>query len=151
QALFSRALLQACDALDGVADGVIDNVTACNKRFDPATANYTSGGTTFPLQCPGAKNATCLSPQQVQAVKNIQAGPRTNRKYARAPAGAEVNDPVTNVVQGYAYDGGFFATTGIPSRKIGNPTGVPGDFSLGVGSFGFGFLCPHQPTYYTFG
>jgi hypothetical protein len=151
QALFSRALLQFCDPLDGVSDGVVDNVPACNNRFDPATANYTSGGVTYPLQCTGAKNATCLSPAQIAAVKNIKQGPRSNGKAVRSPAGQEAPDHVKAIVQGYAYDGGFFATTGIPSRKIGNPTGVPGDFSLGVGSFGYGFLCPHQPTYYTFG
>ncbi len=150
QALFERALLQACDALDGVADGVVDNVTTCGRRFDPLTASYTSGGVTYPLLCPGAKDSTCLSLAQIQAVKNINQGPRSNGKFVHAPAGVEVNDPVSNVVQGYAYDGGYFATTGIPSRKIGNPGGVGGDFSLGVGSFGYGFLCPHQPTYYTF-
>jgi feruloyl esterase len=40
-------------------------------------------------------------------------------------------------------------TVGIPARKIGTPTGVPGDFSLGVGTFGYGYLSPAMPTYYT--
>jgi hypothetical protein len=44
QALLETALLQACDALDGVPDGVIDNLPACKAKFDPATATYTSGG-----------------------------------------------------------------------------------------------------------
>src|SRR5262249_10345378 len=62
QTLLETALLQACDALDGVADGVIDNQPACRASFDPATATYTSGNATFRLQCTGPKNATCLSP-----------------------------------------------------------------------------------------
>src|SRR6266700_3489837 len=39
QGLFETALLQACDALDGVVDGVVDNVPSCVGGFDPATAN----------------------------------------------------------------------------------------------------------------
>jgi hypothetical protein len=59
------------DALDGVADGVIDNPPACKAKFDPATATYTAGGATFPLQCTGPKDATCLSPAQIHAAKSV--------------------------------------------------------------------------------
>jgi tannase/feruloyl esterase len=150
QALLETALLQTCDALDGVADGVVDNLPACKAKFDPATATYTSGGATYRLQCTGAKNATCLSPAQIQAVKNINKGPR-NRKgqEVAAPAGAIARDHVTNIAQGYAWDGGWMTTVGIPTRKIGSPGRVPGDFSLGVGTFGYAFLSPAQPTFYT--
>src|SRR3984957_13976842 len=37
QKLFTSALLAACDHLDGVVDGVIDNLRACHAKFDPAT------------------------------------------------------------------------------------------------------------------
>ncbi|MFX5622719.1 tannase/feruloyl esterase family alpha/beta hydrolase, partial [Acinetobacter baumannii] len=37
RALFD-ASMQACDTLDGVKDGLISNVAACNASFDPATA-----------------------------------------------------------------------------------------------------------------
>jgi pimeloyl-ACP methyl ester carboxylesterase len=37
QKLFTRALLAACDKLDGTADGVVDDVPACRATFDPAT------------------------------------------------------------------------------------------------------------------
>jgi Tannase and feruloyl esterase len=99
QALLETALLQACDALDGVADGVIDNLPACKAKFDPATATYTSGGATFPLQCTGPKNATCLSPAQIQAVKKINQGPRNSAGQAIAvPAGTVANDPTSRTV-----------------------------------------------------
>ena len=155
QALFETALLQACDVLDGVADGVIDNVPACTARFNPATAMYTDytgalgpANTTYPLQCTGAKNATCLSPAQIQAAVQINQGPRMNGGPISDPAGAVAPDPVSNVAQGYEYDGGWFATTGIPSRKIGtsSATSLPGDFSLGVGTAGYLFLSPLCPT-----
>jgi len=138
QGLFETALLQACDALDGVTDGVIDNLPACWAKVDPETATYTDyagalgpPNTTYPLQCPGAKNATCLSPAQIQAAKSINLGPRSN--------GA----------QGYAYDGGWMTTVGIPARKIGSSssTSLPGDFTLGVGTFGYTYIDSGDPTY----
>jgi tannase/feruloyl esterase len=150
QALLETALLQTCDALDGVADGVVDNLAACNAVFDPATATYTSGGVVHQLQCIGPKNATCLSADQIQAVKKTNVGPRTSGGLAiAAPAGAVVKDHVSNIAQGYAWDGGWMTTQGIPTRKIGPPNNVPGDFRLGVGTFGYAFLSPAQPTYYT--
>jgi Tannase and feruloyl esterase len=148
QALLETAILQTCDALDGVADGVVDNLPACIAKFDPATATYTSAGVTFKLQCTGAKNATCLSPAQIQAVKKINAGPRSNGNPIAAPAGAVVEDAVSNIAQGYSWDGGWMATAGIPARKIGSASTVPGDFAIRVGQFGYAFIYPPQPTYY---
>jgi hypothetical protein len=156
QALLETALLQACDALDGVADGVIDNPPTCKAKFDPASATYTSGGATFPLQCTGPKNATCLSPAQIQAVKNINQGPRNSAGQAiAAPAGAVAKDPVTNIAQGFAWDGGWMSTTGIPLNIIGGPGTVPGDLNEVPNAsgesgteFGYADLSPAQPTVY---
>ena len=158
QSLFETALLQSCDALDGVTDGVIDNVPACVARFNPVTATYTDyagalgpANTTYPLQCTGAKNATCLSPAQIQAAIQINQGPRSNgTSVVVAPAGQVAADPVSSVSQGYQYDGGWMATTGMPSRKIGtsSATSLPGDFTLGVGTFGYLFTSPACPTCY---
>ena len=36
--LLLSAAMEACDDLDGVRDGLISNVRACQERFDPATA-----------------------------------------------------------------------------------------------------------------
>ena len=47
-----RALLAACDAKDGLADGVISHPSAC--QFDPAV-----------VQCQGAEGHDCLTPAQV--------------------------------------------------------------------------------------
>jgi len=148
QALFTTAILQACDALDGVADGVIDNLPACQAKFDPATATYVSGGTTLPLQCPGVKNSTCLSPEQIQAVKNINQGPRTNSgQPIQAPAGKVAPDHSDPTAQGYAYDGGWMAAAGIPARTIGSPTSPPGDYGLGLTIATYAFISPPDPTF----
>jgi len=62
--LIVNGLLQACDALDGLKDGMIFNVKACH--FDPAV-----------LQCAGAKREGCLSSSQVDALHTAFSGPVT--------------------------------------------------------------------------
>ncbi|MGC9973300.1 MAG: tannase/feruloyl esterase family alpha/beta hydrolase [Bryobacteraceae bacterium] len=59
------AALAACDALDGVKDGVIENPSRC--RFDPSV-----------LQCDGAETDQCLTAPQVIALKKLYAGGRTS-------------------------------------------------------------------------
>lgn len=77
-ALVSNGILQACDALDGVADGMVQHFSAC--RFDPAV-----------LQCAGAKDDSCLSAAQVGALQAVFDGPR-NSAGDRLYAG-QVTDP----------------------------------------------------------
>ena len=59
--LLNNAVIAACDALDGVTDGVIDDPRKCT--YDPAV-----------LQCTGADSATCLTSVQVAAAKQIYGG-----------------------------------------------------------------------------
>jgi feruloyl esterase len=59
--LVREAILNRCDALDGVSDHLVSNPAAC--QFDVAD-----------LQCKGAKNDHCLAPQQVGALKKIFSG-----------------------------------------------------------------------------
>jgi feruloyl esterase len=62
--LLNAAVLASCDTLDGVADGVIENPAQC--PFDPGT-----------LTCKSGETASCLSPAQVETVRQIYAGPAT--------------------------------------------------------------------------
>lgn len=65
-ALVNRGAVDACDALDGVKDGVIDDPRACH--FDPAA-----------LMCKAGDAADCLTQPQVDVVRAIYAGPRNPR------------------------------------------------------------------------
>src|SRR5262245_37701495 len=56
-----RAALAACDARDGVADGVIENPAACT--FDPKV-----------LQCTAQDDGSCLTPAQVLSAQAMYAG-----------------------------------------------------------------------------
>src|SRR5690606_23682053 len=63
KALIQSGLLAQCDALDGLADGVIENVAAC--RFQPAR-----------LQCSAGGDRECLSAAQVTALTEAFKAPR---------------------------------------------------------------------------
>jgi len=72
-AVASAAILSACDALDGLVDGIIDNFHACtNKKVYPALDAYTCGTGTHGSTPHGG---TCLTADQVKALKKIYAGP----------------------------------------------------------------------------
>ena len=63
--LLHAAVITACDALDGLEDGLISNPLVC--RFDPAI-----------LQCPAAANDTsaCLTAAEIAVVRKLYDGPR---------------------------------------------------------------------------
>jgi len=69
-AAIHNAVLAACDAKDGVTDGVLEDPTKCN--FDPKT-----------IECKEGDNATCLTSAQVETVRKIYSAvvnPRTKQE-----------------------------------------------------------------------
>jgi feruloyl esterase len=60
-AALHKAALEACDALDGVKDGVIEDPTRC--KFDPAV-----------IACKDAAGPSCLTPEQVDTARKTYAG-----------------------------------------------------------------------------
>jgi feruloyl esterase len=60
-AVLHKAVLEACDAMDGVKDGVIENPTLCN--FNPAT-----------IACKAGNSSGCLTAPQVEAARKIYSG-----------------------------------------------------------------------------
>ena len=61
-----RAVVAACDASDGLRDGLVSNPPAC--RFDPAV-----------LACAGVDGNECLTPAQLETLKALYAGPKNPR------------------------------------------------------------------------
>jgi feruloyl esterase len=65
-----QAVLDACDAADGLKDGILEDPTRCH--FDPAV-----------LECKGADSPACLTPAQVETARKIYSpvtNPRTRQE-----------------------------------------------------------------------
>lgn len=94
------AVLNQCDAADGLSDGIIANVEAC-RSFDASA-----------LQCEGGQGGGCLSGAEVEALELAFAGPRD-------AAGRPVYVPIPWDT-GITFDG-----PGLPGYV---PSGQPGVF-----------------------
>jgi feruloyl esterase len=80
----SKGILKACDALDGVADGMVNNVRDC--KFDPAT-----------VQCASGSTGECLSSAKVAALKRAFDGARKKNGellYSRWPYDPGIATPL---------------------------------------------------------
>ncbi|RZA27164.1 MAG: tannase/feruloyl esterase family alpha/beta hydrolase, partial [Proteobacteria bacterium] len=65
--LLNQAVLKECDALDTLADGIIEDPRRC--RFDPRT-----------IECPpGTDKGDCLTAQQVHSAIALYQGPRNSK------------------------------------------------------------------------
>ncbi len=65
----AAGVLEACDARDGLKDGLVQDVASC--RVDPAVWQCPASGTG------GGAHADCLSAAQASALRDVMAGPRT--------------------------------------------------------------------------
>lgn len=74
--IINRAVLAACDALDGVKDGVLEDPRRCT--FDPAA-----------IACPAGDAPTCLTPAQVAAARALYAPLKNPRTPAEVYPGLE--------------------------------------------------------------
>lgn len=108
-ALLHRAVLSACDTLDGLDDGLVGDPESC--RFDPAV-----------LRCPGAAASTCLTEQQIAAVRRVYA-PVTNPRTGTAifPGIAPGSEPAWRTLLGPGPAGGSFPQDFFRYVVFGNP------------------------------
>ncbi|NVM78208.1 feruloyl esterase [Duganella sp. SG902] len=95
--LVSNAVLAKCDALDGAADGLVQNTQACQAAFDLNRDVPT---------CGGSRDGTCLSAAQKTAIGGLFAG-------ATTASG-------TKIYSSFPYDAGL-ATGGWASWKFNAP------------------------------
>ena len=64
--LIRNAILAACDRLDGLEDGIVDNMPACTSQL----VNTELAA----LTCTGAKTDSCLAANQIAALQTVMAG-----------------------------------------------------------------------------
>ena len=123
-ALIASKVVEACDGLDGVKDGMVGDIRACQKVFSLAD-----------LQCEGVKNDSCLSETQVKALTRAFAGPTNSKGEA--------------LYSDWSFDGGMGAhdwrfwkiDSGIPPWN-GNPLIA----TMGAASLSEIFTTPPTPT-----
>jgi Tannase and feruloyl esterase len=138
-AVASAAILSACDALDGLVDGIIDNFHACtNNKVYPALAAYTCGTGTHGSMPHGG---TCLTAGQVNALKKIYSGP--------------VNSKGERLYSNWFWDAGIWTPPTAPGAGWGfwnvATAVVPGvntaiNLTLGAGALPMVFLTPPVVT-----
>jgi feruloyl esterase len=67
-ALVSAKILGRCDALDGLADGIVADLAGCQRRFRPESDLPT---------CAGAADGSCLTAAQKTVLQTVFAGPKS--------------------------------------------------------------------------
>jgi hypothetical protein len=96
-----RAVLAACDANDGLEDGIISDPLSC--RVDLSA-----------LSCHAGENE-CLSPSQLDAIKRVYSGPRTSAgvritAFHLVP-GSELGwSGIEKFLDGASFDSGFYGS-----------------------------------------
>lgn len=122
--LLRVGVLQACDTLDGVADGMIFNTGACAGKFDPAA-----------LQCPAAKTDACLTAAQVTAVEKIFGGAKAADNSA--------------IYATFPYDTGAGGFNGWVLWNLGYTTGTNSalNATLGAQASAYIFSTPPDPAF----
>ncbi|WP_020560197.1 tannase/feruloyl esterase family alpha/beta hydrolase [Thiofilum flexile] len=120
--LVSKAVLNACDAKDGIEDGLINAWQQCSFKPDL-------------LVCKGDKEESCLTAEQVSTLHKVFDGPQNaagNKLYSDWPYDAGISAPNWRV------------------WKLGNSQTAKSDalnVLLGGGSLSLYFMTPPDPTF----
>jgi hypothetical protein len=130
--LVAQKVMEKCDGVDGLKDGLIDDPRAC--RFDAKRD--------IPACTAGTDGAACLTPAQADAIDKVYAGPTSKGKslIAGFMPGSEA---VTTAPTGATNSGWVGAI--VPLQADAKPA----DFNLAEGVFKFLVLDPPQPNFDT--
>ena len=129
-AFVAQKVMDKCDAVDGLKDGLIDDPRVC--RFD-AARDVPACGT-------GADGADCLTPAQAAAINKVYSGPVSNGKpfIAGFMPGSEAVTTAPSGASNSAWVGAI-----VPAQ----PGAKPADFNLAEGVMRYLILDPPQPDY----
>jgi feruloyl esterase len=119
--IVARGILKSCDALDGVSDGMVNDVRRC--KFEPQS-----------VQCAADQTTDCISTAKATALKAAFSG-------VRDPRGRPL-------YSSWPFDPGI-ATPQWTSWKLGPETAMPPralNTTLVAGALSHVFLTPPQPT-----
>jgi feruloyl esterase len=119
-ALVARDVVAACDALDGLADGLVADLRGCQETFRLES-----------LICADEKDGSCLAPKQVEALSRSMAGP--------------IDTDGQALYAEWPYDGGLGSGNWrFWKLESGNPdwNGLPLITTLGGGSLAYLFSTP---------
>ena len=117
--LLANGVLEACDAADGVKDGMVQNMAAC--KFDPAA-----------LACKAGQNSACLSPAKVDVIQRLFAGTK--------------NSKGETIYSAWPFDPGI-AGSGWRAWRLGAPKASPPNarnVTLIPGSIAYVFMSPPE-------
>ena len=110
--MLAKAVLAACDAADGVKDGLLNDPRKCN--FDPGT-----------LLCKGADSNDCLTAVQVDSVKKAYAPLKTSKGDLVYPGYAKGSET------GLAHAGGQWSDArGAFARKLSRSSASGSELGL---------------------
>jgi feruloyl esterase len=119
QDILARAVMNACDALDGVKDSLITNPMSC--KFDPVV-----------LQCKAGDAADCLTSKQVATARRLYAPAKNSKGELIFPGYAYGGESAYNIMRGVTAGNADIGT---------NP--VPGDLQLGT----YRYLAHQDPNW----
>jgi feruloyl esterase len=128
--LVAQAVMEKCDALDGLKDGLIDDPRVC--RVDAVRD--------VPACAAGVDNADCLTPAQAATINAVYGGPTSKGKPFMSgflPGSEAVNTAANGTTQS-----GWVGAI-VPAQ----PGAKPADFNLAEGVFKYLMLSPPQPEY----
>jgi hypothetical protein len=120
-ALVAGKVLEKCDALDGAADGIVNDTRACQAKFKLAE-----------LTCRGDKAGDCLSAAQVDALQKVFDGPHDRSGKA--------------LYASWPFDAGV-ASMGWRVWKLGSAAGeVPNSIIATMGGASLPYIFTTPPT-----
>jgi pimeloyl-ACP methyl ester carboxylesterase len=122
--LVAAKVVETCDALDGVEDGIVADMRKCQEKFKLSE-----------LKCPAEKKEDCLTADQVKALDRAMGGPR--------------NSAGKQLYSDWPYDSGMGAAnwrfwkleSGIPAWDD-----MPLIATMGAGSLSYIFTVPPTKT-----
>lgn len=131
-AFVASKVMEKCDALDGVKDGLIDDPRRCG--FDPKKDVAACAA--------GWDDASCLTPAQSDAIAKIYSGPQGNGK-AIFPGFMPGSEAVVAAVRG----GGPPASAWMNFIVPATPGARPADFNLADNTMRYLAFTPPKPDY----